>query len=165
MPNNWKNVSVYDLADYINGAAFKKNEYADTGLPIIKIAELKNGITDSTQHCCVKKDEKYYIVTDRWQTFTNVELNTDILEKLSGYCDEFLVHGVDVEGKASGIEEELIKILEQAEIPVTYAGGIGSLDDLERIREIGNGKIDFTIGSALDLFGGQIPYDVIKNYR
>ena len=114
---------------------------------------------------CRKKDEKYYIVTDRWQTFTNVELNTDILEKLSGYCDEFLVHGVDVEGKASGVEEELIKILEQAEIPVTYAGGIGSLDDLERIREIGNGKIDFTIGSALDLFGGQIPYDVIKNYR
>ena len=114
---------------------------------------------------CRKKDEKYYIVTDRWQTFTNVELNTDILEKLSGYCDEFLVHGVDVEGKASGIEEELIKILEQAEIPVTYAGGIGSLDDLERIREIGSGKIDFTIGSALDLFGGQIPYDVIKNYR
>ena len=112
---------------------------------------------------CRKKDEKYYIVTDRWQTFTNVELNTDILGKLSGYCDEFLVHGVDVEGKASGIEEELIKILEQAEIPVTYAGGIGSLDDLERIREIGNGKIDFTIGSALDLFGGQIPYDVIKN--
>ena len=114
---------------------------------------------------CRKKDEKYYIVTDRWQTFTNVELNTDILEKLSGYCDEFLVHGVDVEGKASGIEEELIKILEQAEIPVTYAGGIGSLDDLERIRKIGNGKIDFTIGSALDLFGGKIPYDVIKNYR
>ena len=114
---------------------------------------------------CRKKDEKYYIVTDRWQTFTNVELNTDILEKLSGYCDEFLVHGVDVEGKASGIEEELIKILEQAEIPMTYAGGIGSLDDLERIRKIGNGKIDFTIGSALDLFGGQIPYDVIKNYR
>ena len=114
---------------------------------------------------CRKIDEKYYIVTDRWQTFTNVELNTDILEKLSGYCDEFLVHGVDVEGKASGIEEELIKILKQAEIPVTYAGGIGSLDDLERIREIGNGKIDFTIGSALALFGGQIPYDVIKNYR
>ena len=114
---------------------------------------------------CRKKDEKYYIVTDRWQTFTNVELNTDILEKLSGYCDEFLVHGVDVEGKASGIEAALIKILENDEIPVTYAGGIGSLDDLERIRKIGNGKIDFTIGSALDLFGGQIPYDVIKNYR
>ena len=91
---------------------------------------------------CRKKDEKYYIVTDRWQTFTNVELNTDILEKLSGYCDEFLVHGVDVEGKASGIEEELIKILEQAEIPVTYAGGIGSLDDLERIRAVSYTHLD-----------------------
>lgn len=61
MPDNWENMSVYELADYINGAAFKKNEYADTGIPIIKIAELKNGITDSTQRCCVKKDEKYYI--------------------------------------------------------------------------------------------------------
>ena len=61
MPDNWENMSVYELADYINGAAFKKNEYADTGIPIIKIVELKNGITDSTQRCCVKKDEKYYI--------------------------------------------------------------------------------------------------------
>ena len=61
MPDDWKAISVYNLADYINGAAFKKNEYSDTGLPIIKIAELKNGITDSTQHCCVTKDDKYYI--------------------------------------------------------------------------------------------------------
>lgn len=61
MPDDWKAISVYNLADYINGAAFKKNEYSDTGLPIIKIAELKNGITDSTQHCCVTKDNKYYI--------------------------------------------------------------------------------------------------------
>lgn len=114
---------------------------------------------------CRKKGEKYYIVTDRWQTFTNVELDTEILKKLSGYCDEFLVHGVDVEGKASGIEKELIEILKYAEIPVTYAGGIGSMEDLECIRKIGNGKIDFTIGSALDLFGGDIPYDVVKNYH
>lgn len=61
MPNDWGNISVYDLADYINGAAFKKSEYAETGLPIVKIAELKNGITESTQYCNVKKDEKYYI--------------------------------------------------------------------------------------------------------
>lgn len=60
-PSDWKSISVYDLAEYINGAAFKKHEYADTGLPIIKIAELKNGITESTQHCCVEKDPKYYI--------------------------------------------------------------------------------------------------------
>ncbi len=114
---------------------------------------------------CRKKDGRYYIVTDRWQTFTNVELGTKILGRLSGYCDEFLVHGVDVEGKASGIEQELIEILKQADIPVTYAGGIGSMEDLEQIRRTGNGKVDFTIGSALDLFGGRIPYEVIKEYH
>ena len=114
---------------------------------------------------CRKKDGVYYIVTDRWQTFTNVELDAEILHRLSGYCDEFLVHGVDVEGKASGIEKELIGILNEVDIPVTYAGGIGSMEDLECIRRVGNGKIDFTIGSALDLFGGKIPYDVIKNYH
>ena len=115
---------------------------------------------------CRKNDDKYYIVTDRWQTFTNVVLDEAILEKLSGYCDEFLVHGVDVEGKASGIESELIEILsKETKIPVTYAGGISSLEDLEKIREIGKGKIDFTIGSALDIFGGKIPYQTIRNYR
>ena len=114
---------------------------------------------------CRKKDGRYYIVTDRWQTFTNVELGTEILGRLSGYCDEFLVHGVDVEGKASGIEQELIEILKQADIPVTYAGGIGSMEDLEEICRTGNGKVDFTIGSALDLFGGRIPYEVIKEYH
>lgn len=115
---------------------------------------------------CRKKDDKYYIVTDRWQTFTNVVLDEAILEKLSGCCDEFLVHGVDVEGKASGIESELIEILsKETKIPVTYAGGISSLEDLEKIREIGKGKIDFTIGSALDLFGGKVPYQTIRNYR
>ena len=61
MPDDWQDISVYDLADYINGAAFKKAEYGDYGLPIIKIAELKSGITDSTQYCCVRKDDKYYI--------------------------------------------------------------------------------------------------------
>ena len=61
MPDDWQDISVYDLADYINGAAFKKSEYCDYGLPIIKIAELKNGITDSTQYCCIDKDDKYYI--------------------------------------------------------------------------------------------------------
>lgn len=60
-PGLWKNMSVYELAEYINGAAFKKNEYADKGLPIIKITELKNGITDATQYCCTEKDVKYYI--------------------------------------------------------------------------------------------------------
>lgn len=108
---------------------------------------------------CRKKEGNYYIVTDRWQRFTEVQLNEEILDQLSGYCDEFLVHGVDVEGKASGIEEELAKMLGNwKKIPVTYAGGIGNMEQLEHFREISGGEIDFTIGSALDLFGGSISY-------
>ena len=115
---------------------------------------------------CRKKDDGYYIVTDRWQNFTRVRLSEAVLEEIAGYCDEFLVHGVDVEGKASGIEEGLVEILAAwHEIPVTYAGGIGSLKDLEHFRKISGGQIDFTIGSALDLFGGKIPYETIRNYR
>lgn len=111
---------------------------------------------------CRKKGDDYYIVTDRWQTFTNVKLGEEVLKKIASYCDEFLVHGVDVEGKASGVEDGLVKILaEKCPIPVTYAGGIGSMEDLEHFKEISGGKLDFTIGSALDLFGGQIPYEMV----
>lgn len=113
---------------------------------------------------CRKKDDSYYIVTNRWQTFTNVKLTHEILEEIAAYCDEFLVHGVDVEGKASGIEEGLAELLgAQNTIPITYAGGIGSLKDLEHFRKISGGSLDFTIGSALDLFGGTIPYHKVKN--
>lgn len=113
---------------------------------------------------CRKRDGIYYIVTDRWQTFTQVKLTAEVLTELAGYCDEFLVHGVDVEGKASGVETELVKLLSEWNgIPVTYAGGIGTMDDLNHFEEISKGKIDYTIGSALDLFGGKIPYiDIIK---
>ena len=111
---------------------------------------------------CRKKDSDYYIVTDRWQTFTNVKLDEEVLKKIASYCDEFLVHGVDVEGKASGVEDGLVKILaEKCPIPATYAGGIGSLKDLEHFKKISGGKLDFTIGSALDLFGGKIPYEMV----
>ena len=114
---------------------------------------------------CRKKDEKYYVVTDRWQTFTNVEVNSQLLDDMAEYCDEFLVHGVDVEGKSSGVELELVKILaEWDRIPITYAGGIGSLKDLQEFEEACGGKLDFTIGSALDLFGGSIPYEDVKNW-
>jgi len=114
---------------------------------------------------CRRKVDAYHIVTDRWQKFTAVELNTDTLDQLAGYCDEFLIHGVDVEGKRSGVERELVKLLgEWQQIPVTYAGGIGSMTDLEEFRADSGGKLDFTIGSALDLFGGSIPYEVVKNY-
>ena len=112
---------------------------------------------------CRRREGRYYIVTDRWQKFTDVELNEAVLEELASHCSEFLVHGVDVEGKSAGMEEELVKILGGwAKIPITYAGGIGTMEELERFRELGKGKLDFTIGSALDLFGGKLPYKAIS---
>jgi phosphoribosylformimino-5-aminoimidazole carboxamide ribotide isomerase len=113
---------------------------------------------------CRKKDGEYYVVTNRWQTYTNVKVNEELLDVLSGYCDEFLIHGVDVEGKASGVETELVAILAKwNKKPITYAGGIGSMEDLEEFEKVSMGRLDFTIGSALDLFGGEIPYEIIKN--
>lgn len=112
---------------------------------------------------CRKKDAEYYVVTDRWQTFTDVKVDFGLLEQLSEYCAEFLIHGVDVEGKASGVECGLVKILGKwKKTPVTYAGGIGTLDDLEIFQRESGGEVDFTIGSALDLFGGKIPYELVK---
>lgn len=114
---------------------------------------------------CRKKDGKYYIVTDRWQKFTKVQLSEEILYWMKEYCDEFLVHGVDVEGKASGVEDSLVEMLSAVQgIPITYAGGISSLEELERFRQLSGGKLDFTIGSGLDLYGGSIPYEEVKNY-
>lgn len=112
---------------------------------------------------CRKKDDGYYIVTDRWQKFTQVQLTVDTMKELSGYCDEFLVHAVDVEGKASGPQLELVSMLgDITDKSVTYAGGIGSFDDLEKLRVYGKNHVDVTIGSALDLFGGSMSYrDVI----
>lgn len=113
---------------------------------------------------CRKKDASYYIVTDRWQTFTRTQVNEEILYWLKESCSEFLVHGVDVEGKAAGAPEDLVRLLSKIEgFPITYAGGIGSLEELEQFRKISGGRLDFTIGSALDLFGGAISYSVVKN--
>ncbi len=112
---------------------------------------------------CRKKENGYYIVTNRWQTFTDIRLSAEVLDEMSQYCDEFLIHGVDVEGKSSGVEEELVELLSAwNRIPITYAGGIGSMEDLCRFEELSQGKLDYTIGSALDLFGGTIPYVEIR---
>ena len=113
---------------------------------------------------CRTKDDAYFVVTDRWQTFTEVKVDAELLDKLAAYCDEFLIHGVDVEGKATGVEKELVKMLGMwNKIPLTYAGGIGSMEDLEEFRRLCDGKLDFTIGSALDLFGGSISYENVKS--
>lgn len=113
---------------------------------------------------CRYRDGKYYIVTDRWQKFTNVTVCKETLEQLADYCDEYLVHAVDVEGKASGIERQVVDILASwGGLPVTYAGGVSSFRDLDILREAGENRIDVTIGSALDIFGGNMRYrDVIK---
>ena len=105
---------------------------------------------------CRMRNGKYYVVTDRWQKFTDVVLDENLIVSLSEYCDELLVHAVDVEGKKTGINEQIAGILEKSPIPVTYAGGISSLDDIAKIRSIGNNKIDFTIGTALNIFGGDL---------
>jgi len=114
---------------------------------------------------CRKKNGNYYIVTDRWQKFTDVLITKETLDNLSEYCNEFLVHAVDVEGKASGIEKELAGFLGSWKgIPITYAGGVGSFEDLKCLRELGNKKLDVTIGSALDLFGGPMRYSEVLDY-
>ena len=113
---------------------------------------------------CRKKDGSYYIVTDRWQKFTNECVTEELLNRLEGYSDEFLIHAVDVEGKASGIEGELAELLGNwNKIPITYAGGIGSFGDLRELAERGQHHLNYTIGSALDLFGGSMNFeDVLK---
>ncbi|MBQ7371975.1 MAG: phosphoribosylformimino-5-aminoimidazole carboxamide ribotide isomerase [Blautia sp.] len=110
---------------------------------------------------CRKREDQYYIVTDRWQTFTQVPVTRKLLEELGEHCAEFLVHAVDVEGKARGIETGLVQILsEYTALPITYAGGVGSMQDLELLREFGKNRLDVTIGSALDLFGGTISFEL-----
>lgn len=99
---------------------------------------------------------RWKIATNRWQTLIDIEITAETLEDLSRYCDEFLIHAADVEGKQQGMDDELIMFLaEYSPIPCTYAGGAKSLKDLEHCKKISNGKIDLTIGSALDLFGGK----------
>ena len=105
------------------------------------------------------------IMTDRWQTFTEEAVTEELLTELSGFCDEFLVHAVDVEGKTSGMERKLIRLLGGWNgISITYAGGIASLSDLETLDEMGAHRIHATIGRALDLFGGTLSYEKVKEY-
>ena len=114
---------------------------------------------------CRKKDGQYHVVTDRWQTFTETVVEAESLKRLSDCCCEFLVHGVDVEGKQQGMDEELIALLaEHSPIPCVYAGGVRSFEDLEKLNQAGEGKIDVTVGSALDLFGGPLPYRDVVAY-
>lgn len=114
---------------------------------------------------CKKTPEGYRIMTNRWQTATSEFVTVELLKELEAYCDEFLIHAVDVEGKAEGIEKELVKLLGTYEgNAVTYAGGIHSMEDLSLLKELGKGCVHATIGSALDLFGGYLPFDDIVKF-
>ncbi len=111
---------------------------------------------------CRKRGEDYYIVTDRWQRFTDVKLTADTLDFFAEYCDEFLVHAVDVEGKAQGIEREIVRLLgAYSVIPVTYAGGVHDYSDIDMIKQEGQDRVNVTIGSALDLFGGELSVEEV----
>jgi phosphoribosylformimino-5-aminoimidazole carboxamide ribotide isomerase len=104
---------------------------------------------------CRKRGGDYFVMTDRWQKFTELTVGKETLEKLAAYCVEFLVHAVDVEGLCRGIDGELVADLGAwSPLPTTYAGGANSLTDLATVTKLGGGKVDLTIGSALDIFGG-----------
>ncbi|HEX3626196.1 MAG TPA: phosphoribosylformimino-5-aminoimidazole carboxamide ribotide isomerase [Verrucomicrobiae bacterium] len=104
---------------------------------------------------CRKRGENYFVVTDRWQKFTELIVNEETLQKFSAYCVEFLIHAVDVEGLCNGIDGELVsKLGRWTPIPMTYAGGAKSILDLAEVTRLGTGNVDLTIGSALDIFGG-----------
>ncbi|KAB2654002.1 MAG: phosphoribosylformimino-5-aminoimidazole carboxamide ribotide isomerase [Verrucomicrobia bacterium] len=116
---------------------------------------------------CRKRDGNYYVVTDRWQKFTDVTLSAATFKKFSNLCAEFLIHAVDVEGLCRGIDGELVeKLAAWSSIPATYAGGANSLTDLETVRRLSQGRVGLTIGSALDIFGGEgVRYEDAVNFN
>jgi len=115
---------------------------------------------------CRKKEGQYKVVTDRWQNFTELNVDAKTLNELGNYCDEYLIHGVDVEGLQSGIENDLVELMgKNSPIPTTYAGGARTLEDLERVNKLGLGKVDLTIGSALDIFGGELPFQKVIDWQ
>lgn len=104
---------------------------------------------------CRRREGRYWVVTDRWQHWTDLDVCAETLNAMSKHCSEFLIHAADVEGRVSGVEGPLVERLGAwAGIPITYAGGIRNLDDIRTIETAGGGQLDFTVGSALDIFGG-----------
>lgn len=160
-------ITSENAADYINSGAshvivtsyvFKDGKINyDNIHKLIQAVGSKHIVLDLS---CRKKDGQYYIVTDRWQKFTEVTITSSTLDELASYCDEFLIHAADVEGKCKGIESDLIRILDgwNGTTTITYAGGIGSYEDLELLKNLSHNKINVTIGSALDLFGGSLDF-------
>lgn len=114
---------------------------------------------------CRKRDDQWFVVTDKWTKFSDFKMNAESIRMIEQYCDELLIHAVDVEGKRSGMQEELVRDLaEWTTIPTTYAGGVRSLEDLRKFQQLGHSKLHVTIGSALDIFGGNLRYEDVVAY-
>ena len=148
--------------------------FTDGKLRLDRLASLRNAATKERlvlDLSCRRKPEDgpdgdFYVVTDRWQTFTDYPVTSKTINELAAYCDEFLVHGVDVEGKQCGILEDLVELLGlHSPLPITYAGGVRSLDDMNLVEQLGKGRVDCTIGSALDIFGGSLKYDDVVKWH
>jgi len=110
---------------------------------------------------CKLVDGDYHIATERWQNISKEYITPSLLYDLSFYCDEYLIHDVSVEGMKNSIDTDLISILTASPIPVTYAGGISCYEDIDKLSKYGEDSIDFTIGSSLDIFGGNISFEEI----
>ena len=110
---------------------------------------------------CRQVADGWKVAMNRWQTVTEMVIDLDIIDHLSQYCAEFLIHAADVEGQCSGVDVSLVELLGQwTGCPITYAGGVRGLEDLKLINEASAGHLDATVGSALDLFGGSgVTYD------
>lgn len=165
-------IDADNAAEYINAGAshviVTSYVFKDGEVNISNLKKLVNAV--GKEHVvvdlsCRKIEGEYRIMTDRWQKASNVILNHETLNYFKDYCDEFLIHAVDVEGKSQGIEAELVQLLgDWGQIPMTYAGGVHDFYDLELLRGLGRGKIDVTIGSALDLFGGSMEFEKVLDY-
>ena len=104
---------------------------------------------------CRRFASGWIVAMNRWQTPTDLQITPQTLQELSNHCSEFLIHAADVEGKQSGIDQELVGLLSKCTpIPCTYAGGARNRQDLQEFVQVSQGKLDITIGSALDIFGG-----------
>lgn len=115
---------------------------------------------------CRVKNGAYYVVTDRWQRFSRLRINAANLRQLANSCAAFLIHAADVEGKRQGIQADLVASLGQwTPLPTTYAGGARSIADLDCVNRLGGGRIDLTIGSALDIFGGDLAYAAVLRWQ
>ena len=148
----------------VTSFVFKNGQVSYENLEkLVKAVGKENLVLDLS---CRKRAGQYYIVTDRWQKYTDVILDNNSLDYFSEFCNEFLIHAVDVEGKAAGIEKDVATLMGSwGKMPVTYAGGIRDFEDLEQLRILGKGMVDFTIGSALDLFGGKLEFEKVVTFK